>query len=267
MNSKKLTRCVNGWLINTSRELDIGNCGLTKWPDVLVGKESLIVKFNCSNNQITLLPVLPNLSQLNCSYNRLTSLPSSSKLPNLSKLRCNNNQLTSLFVYPNLTILDCSFNQLTSLPVCHNLVKLYCYSNQLTSLPGLPDLTELYCDSNQLTSLPVYLNLIELYCWDNQLTSLPVYPNLDELRCGFNKLTSNILEEWRKIWRLQSLRKSEIRKRGLDKVLRIMKLRLYLPRLNILEEELVYSPNHPGKFYKSLRLGDWSTNFLSNFNK
>ena len=37
-----------------------------------------------------------------------------------------------------------------------------------------------------------------------------------------------------------------------------MKLRLYLPRLTDLHQDLIYSPNHPGKFYKLLRLGDWS---------
>ena len=237
--SEKITTRINIWLKDTSKELNISYCGLTEWPDALSGKDSLIIKLNCSWNQLTSLPVFSNLIRLSCHHNQLTSLPSLLKL----------------------TIFSCHHNQLTSIPGPSDLPKLTifsCRNNQLTLLPSLPKLTYLDCDKNQLTSLPVYPKLTTLYCSRNQLTSLPVYPNLTKLYCVNNQLTSNGLVSWKKIWRLQNLRKSELRKRGLEKALKIMRLRLYLPRLNELKQELVYSPNHPGKFYKTLRLGDWS---------
>jgi Leucine-rich repeat (LRR) protein len=53
--------------------------------------------FNCSANQLTLLPELPSsLTVLDCSDNKLTSLPAN--LP------------------PSLEWLDCSYNELTMLP-------------------------------------------------------------------------------------------------------------------------------------------------------
>jgi len=70
-----------------------------------------------------------NLKELYCSNNELTLLPT---LPQ------------------NLEVLGCSNNQLTSLPTLpQKLKELYCSNNQLTSLPTLPqNLEELYCDNN-----------------------------------------------------------------------------------------------------------------------
>ena len=60
------------------------------------------------------------------------------------------------------------------------------------------------------------------------------------------------------MWCLKNLRSNEIRSKGLNKVIKVLKNRLYLPRLDQLEQELVYSPHHPGGFYKNLRVGNWS---------
>ena len=68
--------------------------------------------------------------RLDCSYNELTKLPN---LPECINLDCNNNKLTEL---PNLLkckILDCSYNLLEKLPekpifeklICHNNPELY----------------------------------------------------------------------------------------------------------------------------------------------
>ena len=274
----------------------------------LTGKEDLVVKLTCSYNALVSLPLLPNLTKLWCYNNQLTSLPLFPKLthlrcwnnqltslpilPNLTNLKCSRNQLTSLPIFPNLTDLSCTHNQLTSLPLLFNLTKLscsynqltylplflnltllYCSNNQLTSLPlRLPNLTILGCENNKLTSLPLRLpNLIELDCDDNQLTFLPLFHNLTELCCSTNKnLFSNNLAGWKKVWRLKTVRSNEIRRRGLKRVVRVLKNRLYLPRLNQLKQELIYSPNHPGKFYKNLRVGNWSfeaTTKLTNLNK
>lgn len=108
----ELMRKVKKWLKDTSKTLDISFCSLKKWPDVLKGKEDLIVK-------------------LDCSYNKLTSLPL--HLPNLTELECSNNRLKVLPLCPKLTGFDCNDNQLTSLPLhLPNIVTLGCFNNQLT---------------------------------------------------------------------------------------------------------------------------------------
>lgn len=290
------------WLRNTSKVLDISFLNLTEWPEILKGKEDLIVKLNCSSNQLTSLPSpsdLPNLTKLYCNNNKLTSLPRLLKLthldcsdnrltslpphlPKLTNLECENNQLTSLpLCLPNLTKLECNKNQLTSLSLClTNLTYLRCSHNQLTSLPlRLPNLTHLDCSYNQLTSLPLFSKLTELLCFNtqsartgtqsartgtqsarsgNHLTSLPRLPNLTTLWCWNNALFSNKLTKWKRVWRLKALRSNEIRIRGLKRVVKVLRNRLYLPRLDALMKELIYSPNHPGKFYKDLRIGNWS---------
>ena len=59
-----------------------------------------VIYINCSNNQLSKLPKVPNsLQELLCDYNQLTTLP---KLPNsLQIIDCNDNQLTSLPELPN----------------------------------------------------------------------------------------------------------------------------------------------------------------------
>ena len=120
---------------------------------------------------LTNLTRFKNLKTLDCSNNQLTSLPT---LPqNLKTLDCYNNQLTSLPTLPqNLKTLDCYNNQLTSLPTLpQNLEVLYCYNNQLTLLPTLPQ------------------NLKTLYCYDNHLTYFPTLPQkLERLICAGNPI-------------------------------------------------------------------------------
>ena len=124
----------------------------------------------------------------------------------------------------------------------------------MTSLPVFPKLVELSCYWNKLTSLPVLPNLVNLDCDNNELTSLQVLPNLVELTCVDNKLTLYELNFWKKIWSVQTLRKSELRKRGIDVVIKILKNRTYLHRLNDLHHELKWSPFHPGSFYLNKRM-------------
>lgn len=92
-----------------------------------------ITGLDCSNNQLTKLPILPNSIKilLDCSNNQLTSLP---------------------FLPRKLQGLNCSDNQLTSLPsLPEKLTRLYCYNNLLTILPPFPKaLTTLYCSHNPL---------------------------------------------------------------------------------------------------------------------
>ncbi len=170
---------INRWLNNTSEELDISSLNLNKWPDALKGKENLIIKLNCYNNQLKSIPSLPNLTYL------------------------------------------------------------ICFCNKLGSLPSLPELTYLFCIGNQLESLPSLPKLITLLCSDNHLFS-------------------NSLEDWKKIWPLQHTYITTLQNAGINRLIKTLKLRLYLPRLDQLHQELVFSPYHPGKFYKKRRLGKWS---------
>ena len=251
-----LEKRINEWLKDTSKPLDISRLRLKEWPELLKGKEHLIVRLYCILNQLKSLPDLPNLIELYCDHNQITSLLN---FPNLTELYCTYNKLQSLPDLPNLIYLECGHNQLESLPNFPNLTSLNCSDNQLKYLPNFPKLIELQCGSNQLESLSNYPNLVELYCKDNQLKSLPNFPNLTWLKCDNNQLFSDYLSDWWKVWYVQNLRQLELRKRGLSKVLKIMRLRLYLPRLTNLHEDMMYSPHHPGKFYKLLRLGDWSS--------
>ncbi len=253
----KLEKIVEEWLKDTSGVLDISGLGLKGWPDSLVGKEDLVVKLECSHNRLTSLPLFPKLTELWCDHNQLTSLPS---FPKLTDLGCFNNQLTSLPPrLPNLIGLRCENNQLTSLPFLPKLTKLGCNNNQLTFLPLFPNLYYLRCFDNKLTSLPVFPNLTTLWCNNNKLVFLPLLPNLTKLWCHNSILFSIELTKWKRVWCLKALRNNEKRKRGLKRVVKVLKNRLYLPRLDALKQDLIYSPNHPGKFYKELRIGNWSS--------
>ncbi len=237
-----LNNIIEKWLEDTTHMLDIHNLGLTKWPKQLVGKEYLIKKLICSYNKLTSLPNdLTKLEELDCYDNELIFLPNN--LNNLKILYCGDNKLTYL---PNgLT----------------NLEKLHCYNNELKSLPNnLTNLKTLYCSNNELTSLPNGLTKLEtLYCYFNKLTSLPnSLTKLEELYCSDDKLFSNELEKWKKIWLVSIRHQHILRTSGIKRVVKILKNRLYLPSLNELREELIWSPNHPGKFFTSLpRVGDW----------
>ena len=163
----------------------------------LTGIEHFInlTTLNCSNNQLTSLPVLPeSLTTLYIGSNQLTSLPILP--PSLITLDCSVNQLTNLPNLPtSLYRISCSYNNLISLPSLPNSLNyVVCRNNPLTSLPALPSsLRELLCNNCQLTSLPVLPDtLTVLWCYFNQLTSLPEFPTLYpfSLSCNNNQLTS-----------------------------------------------------------------------------
>ncbi len=247
-----LNQRIEEWLKDTTKKLDISDLELTEWPKQLICKEYLIKILDCSYNQLTSFPNnLPRLETLNCSHNQLTSLPNDlSEVPE------------GLPSWPNLKILNCSDNELTSLP--NSLTKLeylYCSCNQLISFPnGLTNLKTLDCSYNKLTSLPNSLIKLEtLRCSHNKLTSLP--NNLTKLKmlsCYNNKLFADKLEKWEKIWAISIRHQHVLRNAGLKKVIKTLKNRLYLPSLNELREELIWSPNHPGKFFELLpRCGNW----------
>ena len=148
-----------------------------------------LVNFDCSENNLTWLPSLPNtLEILRCRKNRLTSLPN---LPSgLTLLQCDNNQLTALPTMPaSLQTLECENNKLSGSVSLSHLSEL----NTL-NISNNPSMTILDCSESSLTTLNVSgcTALTNLLCGRNQLTSLDVgsLNNLLQLECARNKLTS-----------------------------------------------------------------------------
>ncbi|EAU0398345.1 TPA: E3 ubiquitin--protein ligase [Salmonella enterica] len=170
---QRICTCLN----NGSRELNVGESGLTALPDRLPAHITTLVIPH--NNYLTSLPTLPSgLEVLTVEDNQLTSLP---PLPSgLEVLTVEDNQLTSLPPLPaGLVVLTVSGNQLTSLPpLPAGLQTLSVAGNQLTSLPPLPaGLQMLLVARNQLTSLPpLPAGLQMLSVAGNQLTRLPPLP-------------------------------------------------------------------------------------------
>ncbi|CCS66004.1 leucine-rich repeat protein [Salmonella enterica subsp. enterica serovar Agona str. 32.A.00] len=184
---QRICTCLN----NGSRELNVGESGLTALPDCLPAHITTLVIPH--NNYLTSLPTLPSgLEVLTVEDNQLTSLP---PLPaGLVVLTVSGNQLTSLPPLPaGLQTLSVAGNQLTSLPpLPSGLEVLTVEDNQLTSLPPLPaGLVVLTVSGNQLTSLPpLPAGLQTLSVAGNQLTSLPPLPaGLQMLSVAGNQLT------------------------------------------------------------------------------
>ncbi|EDI7682082.1 E3 ubiquitin--protein ligase [Salmonella enterica] len=185
---QRICTCLN----NGSRELNVGESGLTALPDCLPTHITTLVIPH--NNYLTSLPTLPSgLEVLTVEDNQLTSLP---PLPaELELLTVSGNQLTSLPPLPaGLQTLSVAGNQLTSLPpLPAGLQMLLVARNQLTSLPPLPaGLQMLSVAGNQLTRLPpLPAGLRRLLVAGNQLTSLPPLPaGLQVLSVSDNQLTS-----------------------------------------------------------------------------
>ncbi|EAN9412419.1 E3 ubiquitin--protein ligase [Salmonella enterica] len=171
---QRICTCLN----NGSRELNVGESGLTALPDRLPAHITTLVIPH--NNYLTSLPTLPSgLEVLTVEDNQLTSLP---PLPaGLQMLLVARNQLTSLPPLPaGLQMLSVAGNQLTRLPpLPAGLRRLLVAGNQLTSLPPLPaGLQVLSVSDNQLTSLPLLPAGLELLTLERnpQLVRLPPLP-------------------------------------------------------------------------------------------
>ena len=143
--------------------------------------------FDCSKCDLVELPEnLPNsLMTLICSNNRLTRLPNLDNLTKLESLWCNNNilrELPSLSNLSKLELLNCSINILIKLPenLPNSLKYLYCWINKLEVLPEiLPNsLFHLQCYHNKLKLLPdLPDSLIYLNSNDNHKDFKLNYPN------------------------------------------------------------------------------------------
>ncbi len=259
---QKIEERIEEWLKDTTQILNISSLKLKEWPKQLVGKEHLITTLYYYGNNITSLPDgMINLIILNCSFSKLTTLPND--MIKLQKLNCSWNKLTTI---PNnmteLLELNCFSNKLTSLPSGMIKLRMLNFSfNKLTSLnSGMTKLQRINFSFNNLTSLPNgMIKLQSLNCYNNDLITLPDdMINLIELECYDNKLFSDDLSDWKKLWIIKRIYRKQLLTSGIKRIVKLLNNRLYLPRLNRLFEELIWSPNHPGKFFTSLpKAGKW----------
>lgn len=98
-----------------------------------------------------------------------------------------------------------------------NLRGLSCFRNELTNIK------ELYCQNNHIISLPNSLANLKIFCYI------------------YNHLASDKKSYWRIICKIQRRHQYILRKNGLERVLNTLKKRTYLPRLNNLHQELIWS--------------------------
>lgn len=144
-----------------------------------------IQTLNLTNNEITELPALENLTKLTyieVSSNLLESFPNVSKSKSLKEIYAQRNNIRFI---PNLNQND-------------SLLTFYFHTNQLDTLPDLSNLKKLEkfnVAHNNLKRLPDLSNLTALkifYVWSNQLTEIPSLTNLtllDDVNIAYNKLT------------------------------------------------------------------------------
>jgi hypothetical protein len=153
-----------------------------------------LLYFDCSNNSLTGLPILPaSVISINCSYNSISGLPALP--PGLINLTTNNNNLSTLPALPStVTQIYASTNSINTLPVLSpGLTLLHLQSNNLSTLPTLPNtITYLLLGFNNFTSLPALpTGLQQLGVSSNSLTTLPALPApMYFLDCTNNNLTS-----------------------------------------------------------------------------
>ena len=152
---------------------------------------SNLQNFTCSNNGITWISGISNLSALtliDISRNSLTTFPSLSANTALQYFYCYNNALTG---------------SIPSLSANTALVNFYCYNNrglngELPSLSANTALQRFHCYSCSFTgSLPVLpSSVMQFRCEDNQLTgSIPNFTSNKKLNayfCHKNQLVGNI---------------------------------------------------------------------------
>lgn len=139
-------------LPNSITHLSCSSCFLSSLYEL---SSSVISYLDCSNNQLTSLPLLPtSMSHLNCATNSIVNLPTS--LPGgLTIFRCNYNNISSIPPTPN-SIVTMSISNNTSLSILSSdlplsLTNFSCNNDPLIALPTIPsNVLELYAQSASL---------------------------------------------------------------------------------------------------------------------
>lgn len=145
-----------------------------------------ILEIDCSNNNITDLPLLDNryLKRLNCVNNKIKEI----KNMIVDILYCSNNNITTLECQPkvlccdnnnirninnigsHIKILDCSYNKVKDFDFtkCSFLEEVYVNNNMINTVENLPaSVKVLHINNNIITTIPYFKGLETLYC-DNK---------------------------------------------------------------------------------------------------
>lgn len=162
--------------------LNLVGLNLTKLPTL----PSNLKVLDCSDNKLTSLDNLPDLTELYCSKNRLSEIP---QIKSLIALKCDRNELTFLRILSKLQYLSCYKNNLTELEFAIGLKYLNCAHNKLTNLTNISDVLTLKCSHNELTSMQPMHRVRLIDCSQNQIQRLPTFPKtLTTLLCDENRL-------------------------------------------------------------------------------
>lgn len=143
---------------------------------------NLVTRVNCTNNNLTALPLWPNVTYVYCSYNQLRLLP---LWPNVTEVYTTYNNITTLPLWKNVIIVNCSFNPIISLPLWPNVINVECAFNKLITLPLWPKLKVIYCHHNNLAAIPLWPNIIHVGCSD--------FIDLDTLK-GLSKIKNVLMK-------------------------------------------------------------------------
>ena len=138
------------------------------------------VLFCCQN--VTEIPVLPELKELHCYNTKITKIP---LLPELEYLNCCNTKITEITLLPKLGSLYCSNTKITKIPLLPELERLGCANTKITKIPLLPQLKDLYCNNTKITALPKIPN-----CFIEADNCVWLNPSAERI----NKLV--ILQKW-----------------------------------------------------------------------
>lgn len=193
--------------LSTVKSLFINHNKLSTLPDP--GCMPNLTELDCSNNNLTHIPMYPKLIFLNASYNKITELPTYNK-SNLQYLDCSFNQKFKPNIYlpkcehlyindsnineldlskfPNLKYLDCSNNNINKINTCNTLLELNIQRNHLIDLPSLPNLLFLMADDNSIKSILTYPKLTNMTVSYNQILFIDHQPELIKLNASHNKI-------------------------------------------------------------------------------
>ncbi len=167
-------------------ELDISD---NKLSDLNLTSNTILSIFNCSNNNFTELPTIPqSITVLKCSNNTIKNIAGLNDFDlsgyvSLKTLECMDNDISGLILSncSSLEQVNCINNYITNILLdgCNNIKEIYCSSNKISSLDlsSCTLLEKLNCIANDIVNLDLSnnSNLKELYLYGNNISSLDLY--------------------------------------------------------------------------------------------
>jgi len=159
---------------------DISNKELTEMPDI----PENVTHLNMSNNNIQYISnkLPPKLIELNCSNNKITLIDDLSNLSSLQTLKIGNNNLKCLPNLPNsiknLIINNNNINKINKFPTL--LIQFDCSFNKFKSFPNFPTTFSIFrCNNNLIRFFPNLKNtsLYEFDCSNNLIELIPEIPS------------------------------------------------------------------------------------------